>query len=81
MEAFDIAAGTGYISLVGIEATGGFDETIFLRTGAHDITISECNLHDNHAGIIMGGASNVTVDHCSIHHNRTLGIRFAARHP
>lgn len=77
-EAFNVAAGTGYVSLVGIEATGGFDETIFLRSGAHDITISECNLHDNRSGIIMGGASNITVDHCRMHHNGRLGIRFAA---
>jgi hypothetical protein len=77
-EAFNVAPGTGYVSLLGIEATGGFDETIFLRSGAHDITISGCHLHDNHAGIIMGGASHVTVDHCSLHHNASLGIRFAA---
>ena len=78
LEAFDITAGTGFVSLIGIEASGGFAETIFLRSGVHDITISACNLHHNRAGIIMGGASNVTVDHCAIHHNRTLGIRFAA---
>lgn len=77
LAAFDVAPGTGYISLVGIEATGGFDETIFLRSGSHDIAISACNLHGNRAGIIMGGASNVTVDHCSLHDNLALGIRFA----
>ncbi len=77
MEAFDIAAGTGYLTLIGIEATGGFAETIFLRAGTHDIRIEGCMLHDNHAGIIMGGASNITVEHCSIHHNGTLGIRIA----
>jgi len=78
LSAFDIAMGTGFVELAGIEATGGFDETIFLRSGTHDITISGCNLHGNRAGIIMGGASNITVDHCSLHDNLILGIRFAA---
>jgi len=78
MEAFSLSPGIGYINLLGIEATGGFAETVFLRTGTHDITIGQCNLYGNKAGIIMGGASHITVDHCSIHDNSTLGIRFAA---
>jgi parallel beta-helix repeat protein len=77
MEALNVAPSTGYITFTGIEATGGFDETIFLRNGAHDIRIEGCNLHGNHAGIVMDSASNIVVDNCSIHDNRTLGIRIA----
>ena len=77
LEAFDFLPGTAYITVSGVEATGGFDETIFLRTGVHDVRIESCNLHNNHAGIVMGDASNITVDQCLIHENATLGIRIA----
>jgi parallel beta-helix repeat protein len=77
MEALNFAAGTAFITFAGIEATGGFDETIFLRAGTHDIRIENCNLHGNHAGIIMDSASNIVVEQCSVHENRTLGIRIA----
>jgi hypothetical protein len=75
MEAFNVAPGVGFITLSGIEATGGYAETIFLRSGAHDIQIDGCNLHDDRAGIIMADAFNVTVDNCALHNNSHLGMR------
>ena len=75
IEAFNVAAGVGFITLSGIEATGGYDETIFLRSGAHDIQIDGCNLHEDRAGIIMADAFNVTVDNCALHNNSHLGMR------
>ncbi len=76
-EAFNILDGVGFITLQGIEATGGFDETIFLRPGSHDISIQGCNLHQNHAGIIVGNAYNVSVQGCALHENSGLGLRIA----
>jgi hypothetical protein len=81
-EAFNVLTGVGFITLQGIEATG-FAETIFLRSGTHDISIQNCNLHHNHAGIIMGDAQsmgaayNVTVQGCALHDNAVLGMRIA----
>ena len=74
-EAFNVLAGVGFVTLQGIEATGGFDETIFLRSGSHDISIQGCNLHQNHAGIILGDAYNITVQGCALHDN--AGARHA----
>ncbi|MFQ5665215.1 MAG: PKD domain-containing protein [Candidatus Binatia bacterium] len=74
-EALNVAPGVAYITVTGIEATGGFDETIFLRSGAHDIQLQDCNLHHNHAGIIAGGAYNVTVTGCALHDNSGVGMR------
>lgn len=76
-EAFNILDGVSFITLQGIEATGGFDETIFLRPGSHDISIQGCNLHQNHAGIIVGDAYNVSVQGCALHDNSGLGMRIA----
>lgn len=78
LSAFNVASGVGYVTLNGIEATGGFDETIFLRSGTHDIQIQGCNLHNNHAGIIMGGASHITITGCALHNNTDLGLRLTA---
>lgn len=77
LSAFDISTGVSYLNLQGIEATGGYDETIFLRNGVHDILVQGCNLHHNHAGIIMGDVYNVTVQQCLLHENRALGVRIA----
>jgi PKD domain-containing protein/parallel beta helix pectate lyase-like protein/pectate lyase-like protein len=76
-EAIDIGMSVAYVTLNGIEATGGFDETVFLRQGAHDIRITGCNLHHNHAGMIMDSVSGVTVEQCTLHENVGLGMRLA----
>jgi hypothetical protein len=74
-EAFDVLGNVGFIALQGIEATGGFDETIFLRPGSHDISIQNCNLHHNKTGIIISDAYNINVQGCVLHDNARLGIR------
>lgn len=76
-EAFDIRDGVSFITLQGIEATGGFDETIFVRPGAHDISISDCDLHHNRAGVIVSDAYNITVQGCALHDNLRVGVRIA----
>ncbi len=77
LSAFNVAPGVAYITLSGIEATGGYAETIFLRSGAHDIQIDGCNLHGNRLGIVMADAFNVTVDNCALHNNTYIGMRLA----
>ncbi len=76
-EAFDILEGVSFVVLQGIEATGGFDETIFVRPGSHHISIEGCNLYQNHAGIIVSGAHDITVQGCALHDNVRLGMRIA----
>jgi len=76
-EAFSVLPGVGFITLSGIEATGGFAETIFLRSGAHDIQIDGCNLYGNRVGILMADAFNVTVRACALHNNTYIGMRLA----
>jgi hypothetical protein len=76
-EAFNVLEGVAFVALQGIEATGGFDETIFLRRGSHHIWIQGCNLHHNRAGIIISDAYNVSVQGCLLHDNARLGIRVA----
>lgn len=76
-EAFNIGPGVGYVRLVGIRATGGFHETIFVRTEAHHIEISDCELYGNRIGILLGSAHDVTISRCSLHNNGRAGIRFA----
>jgi parallel beta-helix repeat protein len=76
-EAFNVLEDVSFITLHGIEATGGFDETIFLRSGSHDIAIEGCDLHQNHAGIVLGDAYNVTVQGCVLHDNSGVGMRIA----
>ena len=76
-EAISTAPGVGFITLTGIEATGGFDETIFLRSGAHDVRIAGCNLHHNHTGIVTDSAYNLTVEGCALHDNFGSGLRLA----
>ena len=76
-EAFNILDGVSFITLQGIEATGGFDETIFVRPGAHDISIEGCNLHHNRAGVIVSNAYNIVVQGCALHDNVRVGVRIA----
>lgn len=80
LSAFDIGA-NAYITVQGFEMTGGFDETVFLRPGAHDVELSDLHIHGNHTGIWIAGAWNVTVSDSMIAHNYRTGIRiFAGAH-
>lgn len=76
-EAFNVLEGVAFVALQGIEAKDGFDETIFLRPGSHDISIQSCDLHGNQAGIIISDAYNISVQGCMLHDNARLGIRVA----
>ncbi len=77
MEAFNVLAGVSFVALQGIEASGGFGEAIFLRSGTHDIAIQGCNLHHNQAGIVLADAYSVTVEGCLLHDNNGVGLRIA----
>src|SRR5574337_399286 len=68
VSAFDVGA-NAYIVIEGFELTGGFDETVYVRPGAHDIGLSGLYVHENHSGIWIAGASAVTVRGCVIEHN------------
>ena len=76
-EAFNVLADVSFVTLQGIEATGGFDETIYLRSGAHGISIQGCNLYQNHVGIVLADAYDITVQDCALHDNSGLGLRIA----
>ena len=75
--AFDVTLGVGNVVIDGFEARGGFHETIFVRAGAHDITVRNCNLHDNRLGIWVDSAANVEISGCQVHHNTALGVRIS----
>ncbi len=77
LSAFDVGA-NAYVTLQGFEMSGGFDETGFIRPGAHDVALSGLHIHDNHTGIWIAGASNVTVSDSVIEHNYRTGIRMYA---
>ncbi len=78
LSAFDIAQGVAYVVLDGFEATGGYHETIYVRPGAHDISVRNCRLHRNRAGIWVAGATAVEIDGCLIEANTAHGIRILA---
>jgi hypothetical protein len=75
LSAFGFQPGVGHVIVEGVEARGGYHETIFLRTGTHDIAIRDCNVHDNRVGLWVSSATNVEIDGCRIHDNTTLGLR------
>jgi len=75
LSAFGIAEGTAYVVLDGFEATAGYHETIYVRPGAHDISVRNCYLHHNRAGIWVAGATAVEIDGCRVESNSVHGIR------
>jgi parallel beta-helix repeat protein len=75
--AFSIDPGVGYVVLDGFEAHGGYHETIFVRSAAHDVTIRNCNLHDNRSGIWVDSATRVEIQGCTVRDNTVLGVRIA----
>ncbi|MFI5395088.1 MAG: right-handed parallel beta-helix repeat-containing protein [Candidatus Binatia bacterium] len=78
LSAFDIGAHAAFVTVQNFELAGGFDETVFVRPGAHDIELSGLRIHNNHTGIWIAGASNVVVHDCIIDHNFRTGIRIYA---
>jgi hypothetical protein len=76
--AFDVYAAAAHVAVQGFEITGGFGESVFVRAGAHDIGLSDLNIHDNRAGIWIAGAQGVAVRDTWVHHNSRSGVRIFA---
>lgn len=74
-EAINIGANARFVRLNGIEAMGGYGESILIRAGAQDIEISGCRLHGNRVGLAIVSASRVTVSGCSLYENIRAGLR------
>jgi nitrous oxidase accessory protein NosD len=78
LSAFDVGGHAAFVTVQSFELAGGFDETVFVRPGAHDIELSGLRIHNNHSGIWIAGAANVFVHDCIIDHNVHTGIRIYA---
>lgn len=75
LSAVDVRGSAGHLVLEGIEATGGYHETLFLRPGAHDVTIRSCFVHGNRSGLWIAGAERVRVENCVFTQNSAHGVR------
>ncbi len=75
LSAFNLTASARNVSLSGCEARDGYHEAIFVRPGATKISIRNCDLHGNRAGIWISGASDIEVDSCTVHGNSSSGVR------
>jgi parallel beta-helix repeat protein len=73
-EALDIKANTAYLRFEGFELHGGFDETIFVRPGAHHIEIRHCEIYGNHTGVRWAGSFDGLLEGCQIHDNTGNGV-------
>jgi hypothetical protein len=78
LSAFDLQEGVAHVVIEGFEIEGGYGEAVFVRAGAHDVTLSGLHVHDNRGGIWIGGAANVTVGGCLIERHSSSGIRVFA---
>jgi nitrous oxidase accessory protein NosD len=78
LSAFDVGGHAAFVTVQGFELAGGFDETVFLRPGAHDIELSGLRIHNNHSGIWIAGTAKVFVHDCIIEDNLHTGIRIYA---
>ncbi len=76
--AFDVRSNVAYVTVQGFEMAGGYGETVFVRSGAHDIELAGLYVHDNRAGIWIGGASRVLLRDVLIRRHRTSGVRLFA---
>ncbi len=74
-EAFDFVdqADVGFVTIEGLELVG-FDETIYLRPGSHDVAVRGCDIHDNRIGVRIIGASDVLVENLDVHDNSVIGV-------
>ncbi|GIW45478.1 MAG: hypothetical protein KatS3mg077_2760 [Candidatus Binatia bacterium] len=75
LSAFDLRPGSAYVAIEGFEVRGGFHETIFLRSGVHDIALARLHVHGNRAGLWIAGAENVQLLASLIEGNSVTGIR------
>lgn len=75
LSGFDVASGVGHLVIDGFTLRG-FDETIFLRSGAHDVEVRGCTAEDNTVGIWIAQAHDVTVSGCTLRRNR-IGLRIS----
>jgi len=75
LSAFNLAAGAEHLVISGFEARGGYHEAVFVRPSARHISIRDCEIHGNQAGIWIAGASDIEVDGCDIHDNVASGVR------
>jgi len=74
-EAINVGANARFVRLRGIEATGGYGESILIRAGAQDIEIEGCRLHGNRVGLAIVSASRIRVSGCSLYENVRAGLR------
>lgn len=74
-EAINVAGGVAYVRLAGIEATGGYGESILIRSGTHHIEVSNCRLHGNRVGVAIVGGEAISVRGCALFENRRAGLR------
>ncbi len=75
LSAFDVGPNLSYITLQGFDLGGGFDETVFVRRGAHHVEVAGLHIHNNHTGIWIGGAFDVFVHDVVLDHNYRTGMR------
>ncbi len=75
LSAFDVRGDVGHVSFHGIQASGGYHETLFLRPGSHDIRIEDCRITGNRAGLWIAGAERVVVERCVFSGNSAHGVR------
>ena len=75
LSAIDVRGSAGHLVLDGIEATGGYHETLFLRPGSHDVAVRACSVHGNRSGLWVAGAERVRVEDCIFAQNSAQGVR------
>jgi nitrous oxidase accessory protein NosD len=81
LSAFDVASGVAYVRVQGFELRGGFAETVFVRTNAHDIELSGLTIQGNRTGIWIAGGYRVAVRDTVLRNNFRTGVRiFAGAH-
>ncbi|MEO8604775.1 MAG: right-handed parallel beta-helix repeat-containing protein, partial [bacterium] len=73
LSGFNLAAGVSDIVIEGF-TLHGFDETVMVRPGAHDIVIRGCTADGNTVGVWIAGAHDVLVEACTLRRNR-IGLR------
>ncbi|GIW41728.1 MAG: hypothetical protein KatS3mg076_2305 [Candidatus Binatia bacterium] len=75
LSAFDVVAPTAWVRIEGFEIRGDFDEAVFVRSGTHDVVLSDLRVHGNRKGIWIAGATHVRVRNSLVHDNSGSGIR------
>lgn len=73
VEGIDVAPGVGHLLIEGF-AVDGFAESVFIRAGAHDVTVRGCEVRRGAVGIWIAAATRIVVEECELRDNR-LGLR------